>query len=240
MRWTTRLHYLIGLLAATFVLILAVTGLLLNHTDAVGLHAAPVGSSTLRAWYGIEAPEAEAGFEVNGVHVTSLGDDLYLDATRAARAPGELIGAVVQGKALVVGFPEHVILLTLDGRLIEGLPLPTAAVRIGRNHAGRAVIDTAGGVLQANLELTEWETAPSIGVAWSIPRPLPGDLAAKISADQLEHTLNWERVLLDLHSGRIFGGNGEIVMDLAALSLLILSASGVWSFYRRQRSNGGS
>ncbi|MEJ2133243.1 MAG: hypothetical protein P8Y95_16830, partial [Gammaproteobacteria bacterium] len=69
MRWTTRLHYLIGLLAATFVLILAMTGLLLNHTDALGLHAASVGSSTLRAWYGIEAPEAEAGFEVNGVHV---------------------------------------------------------------------------------------------------------------------------------------------------------------------------
>ena len=45
-------------------------------------------------------------------------------------------------------------------------------------------------------------------------------------------------VLLDLHSGRLFGAQGELVMDLAAICLLILAASGIWLFFLRQRTNG--
>lgn len=47
--------------------------------------------------------------------------------------------------------------------------------------------------------------------------------------------LPWERVILDLHSGRIFGPWGPWLMDAAAILLLFLAGSGVSIWWKRQR-----
>ncbi|MEE9253709.1 MAG: PepSY-associated TM helix domain-containing protein [Pseudomonadales bacterium] len=238
MRWLARLHRSLGVLAALFVLILAVTGLLLNHTDTLRLHEIPLGSSALRAWYGIEAPPVGDGYQVDDVFVAQLGGNLYLDAKRINQAPGELMGATAHDGVLVVGFTESVMLFTPDGRLIERITPDAPPTRVGRASNGRAVLDSAAGLLQANADLTEWQSATNLSVVWSVPRATPEDIANHIAADYLEIALNWERVLLDLHSGRLFGAEGELVMDLAALCLIFMAASGIWLFFRRQRTNG--
>ncbi len=45
-----------------------------------------------------------------------------------------------------------------------------------------------------------------------------------------------ERVLLDLHSGRIFGPVGVLVYDLLALALGFLSISGLLLWFRGRRN----
>jgi len=40
--------------------------------------------------------------------------------------------------------------------------------------------------------------------------------------------LSWERLLLDLHSGRLFGSVGVFIIDLAGIALLLIALSGVW------------
>jgi hypothetical protein len=40
--------------------------------------------------------------------------------------------------------------------------------------------------------------------------------------------LNWERVILDAHSGRLFGNLGVWFMDIVALMLILLSVSGIY------------
>ena len=47
--------------------------------------------------------------------------------------------------------------------------------------------------------------------------------------------LKLERVILDLHSGRIFGDYGVYLMDAAAIALLWLSFSGLWVWNSRRR-----
>ena len=42
-------------------------------------------------------------------------------------------------------------------------------------------------------------------------------------------------MLLDLHSGRIFGEYGVYLMDAAAVALLWLSGSGLWVWWQRRR-----
>ena len=44
-------------------------------------------------------------------------------------------------------------------------------------------------------------------------------------------SLNWQRLLQDLHAGRLFGLAGQLLMDLAALLLVVLAFTGViiWS-----------
>ena len=47
--------------------------------------------------------------------------------------------------------------------------------------------------------------------------------------------LSYERVLLDLHSGRIFGRVGVLVVDAAAVALLLLALSGFYMWFKFKR-----
>ena len=64
-------HRRIGLLAIVLVIILAVTGILLNHTEAFKLDERYVESSLLLQWYGLE-PEGEAISYDVGEHVITV------------------------------------------------------------------------------------------------------------------------------------------------------------------------
>jgi hypothetical protein len=61
--------------------------------------------------------------------------------------------------------------------------------------------------------------------------PLPAVLQPRLQAASVPASLNWQRLLQDLHAGRVFGWAGQLVMDLAALLLVILALTGViiWS-----------
>jgi uncharacterized iron-regulated membrane protein len=48
--------------------------------------------------------------------------------------------------------------------------------------------------------------------------------------------LSAERVMLDLHSGRILGRAGVYLVDAAAIVFLLLAVSGTWLWARRQAS----
>lgn len=52
--------------------------------------------------------------------------------------------------------------------------------------------------------------------------------------------LSLERILLDVHSGRIFGHYGPWLMDGAALMLLILAATGIIGWLRGRGDNGAN
>ena len=57
--WMRRLmvwHRYVGLAAAVFVALFAITGLLLNHSRALGLHHINVSSDWMMRWYGVPEP----------------------------------------------------------------------------------------------------------------------------------------------------------------------------------------
>ncbi len=66
-----------------------------------------------------------------------------------------------------------------------------------------------------------------------MPAALPGDVAQAVLAHSRAHTLTLERVLLDLHSGRIASRFGVWFMDGIALVLISLVISGLWIWLRR-------
>ncbi|MBT5219105.1 MAG: hypothetical protein HOM16_06425, partial [Woeseia sp.] len=57
---------------------------------------------------------------------------------------------------------------------------------------------------------------------------------AKIAATSLGKTLSWERVLSDLHSGRILPTVGRYLADITAICLLYLCVTGIFLWFRRR------
>lgn len=76
-----------------------------------------------------------------------------------------------------------------------------------------------------------------MGATWtpSLFQALPVTMKQRVVAQSVPPSLNWQRLLLDLHAGRLFGLAGQLVMDLAALVLVVLALTGtvIWSRSRR-------
>ena len=63
-------HRRIGLLALVLVIILAITGIMLNHTEKLNLDNTFINNSLLLSWYGIEPEEEPISFRIKN----SMGD----------------------------------------------------------------------------------------------------------------------------------------------------------------------
>ena len=72
-------------------------------------------------------------------------------------------------------------------------------------------------------------------IAWARPSALPADLGRALAQAQQPTGPSAERLLLDLHSGRFLGPLGPWLMDAAALGLLLLAATGLWTVLQRPR-----
>lgn len=232
-------HRALGLAAALFVLLLAVTGVMLNHTDALQLDKRYVRAEWLLDWYGIAPASAPVSFAAGAQRVTEIDDRLYLDARAIPGRYGRLVGAARLPHVVVAAFNDALVLLTPEGDIVEivradeGLPAGTRAVAVDR---GTLRVLAAHGVYATDEGVTRWRPVRATAVAWARPMSLPPPLKARLVALYRGQGLSVERVLRDLHSGRLFGRFGPFAMDLAAAALLLLAATGVWLWSRRKKN----
>ncbi|WP_341503345.1 PepSY domain-containing protein [Gallaecimonas sp. GXIMD4217] len=220
-------------MAALFALLFAVTGLALNHTERLGLADSELGHGLVsRHLYGIQAPEISA-FEAGGHWLLQAGtEQLYLDGRPLGQCHA-LKGAQLKDGQLVLACEDRlflyrlgdvpVLLDELDANF--GLPVPVQA--LGR--AGGDIALWAQGrhwLLDLDsLSLAETERQAH----WQSPSPAPARLLAGLS---LPTGITVERLLLDLHSGRLLGLSGVLVMDLMALALIFLAGSGIYLWWQ--------
>ncbi len=246
-------HRWLGIVSAVFVLLLASTGLALNHTDGwkLGEHSAP---RWLHARYGIVVPPPQQGFALDGHWFTAYEGWLYYDASPVTQAamlvgvaglPDSYFAATERG-LVSIGAEQHP--HAGPGQLIEVLNyagIVGAPVAFGQ-YGSQYYLETTAGFFSTSpgSELRQWSR--QAGAQWPETRPAqdpPSDLAQALRRDAEQRALSWERVLLDLHSGRLFGAHGELLMDAAALLFVILALSGMtlwlrfnWRQRRRRRA----
>ncbi len=232
-----RWHRYCGFSAALFVLALATTGLMLNHSAELGLGSRHIGFAPLLAWYDIEGDSEITSFSLAESWVSCIGDGTFLDREPLPALDGCPVGAVNSVGMWVVVTARELVLLTEGGELIERLG-PAAGVPGGISAAGirpdgALVVDTPAGSLVADRELLQWQLLGSDAeVTWSRPATAPPDLRDELLRGYRGHGLTVERFVQDLHSGRLFGRWGIYVMDGAAVLLLTLVVSGL-ALWRR-------
>ena len=231
-------HRRIGLTAIPFVAVLAITGILLNRTGSLELDRRTVASAWLLDWYGIGGA-APVSFAAGDSWVSGQGGRLYVDGAPVADNAAPLAGAAWRDPMLVAATADSIYLFAADGAPIEkapamGVPGPVEALAAGAGDT--LFLRTPGGVFAGDTDLIEWRpAAPDGAPAWSRPAEPPPAVAAALAESWRGGGLPWERVLLDLHSGRLFGRFGPLAMDTAAVALLLLAASGLYNWLGTRR-----
>jgi hypothetical protein len=230
-------HRRIGLVAIALVIILAITGIMLNHTEELKLDENYVESSLLLGWYGLE-PEGEAiSYDVGEHVITVLEHQVFFNTYPVAKTGQRYRGAVKAETLIVLAFDTELMLLTHDGELVERMPTGHSfsdIQRIGIKYK-RPVIETSEPLYyMADEHILDWDVIINEDITWAHKTTLNDKKMAVLLESFRGRGLTLERVLLDLHSGRLFGEYGIYVMDAAAVALLWLSCSGLWVWWRRK------
>ena len=245
-RWYRRGHRWLGTTIVAFVLFIAITGIALNHTDDLELNKKHVGWSWLLDAYGVDVPPPTASFADAGHQATLLGERLFVDGRDSGQVAATLAGIAVIDSLIIVAADKTVFLFMSDGALVEAIDLTTILSgpidRVGTIAAGRFVLDSGERLYGSDADIAWFTPLPAdtaVEVHWSSATDLDQTAIDALETAYRGRGLTVERVLLDLHSGRILALPGKVLLDIIGIGMILLSISGIaLSRVRSRRENG--
>lgn len=238
-------HRRLGFTAAFFLLLLSVTGILLNHSAALNLDSKSLPNWLSKAAYGYEPPTKAVA--IAGLRIQQKQYQIAVNGRGAARCDSLFLNAIVLEELVAVICPREIVLLTIEGELIELASASTSFTQPIISFAAIAaepevlLLGFSNGIEKLNVntmqrsQLSDKQAKALSKLLHS--KELNSDqsvLASGLSADN-SLDLSWERFLLDLHSGRVFGLLMVVLMDVAALILIVLVVSGFWVWNKKQK-----
>lgn len=228
-RFLYKFHRYIGLSSAIILLMLAITGIALNHTEELSLNTRMIQSGTILDWYGIKSPDNLNSFSTKNHWLTQSDQQIYLDHSPLSITENKLIGAIETNNFIAAAFRNSILLLSSEGETIERITIETLE-EIGINSQLQVIIKSKQLIQYSNDDLISWHPYTKQDISWSTPSSLPTIITNKIKQTARSNILPLERVLLDLHSGRFFGTVGVVIIDLCGLLLifLVLSGCAIW------------
>lgn len=245
-RWLSRTHRWLGAGSVVFVLLLSITGIALNHAGDLSLDRHYIRSPWLLEWYGVVVPPTEASFTAASHRISLIGERLYYDDNELTAGIPALVGAVSMPSFTAIATPTEVLLVTRDGTLVERVD--TQAFLPGEVTA----IGVAGAVLLLRGDDYLYESDENLltfnpcldydaaDIQWPVPTAIPQDQLEILLGLYRGRGLSLERVILDLHSGKILTRAGPVLMDAVGVILIALSVIGLLMWSRRNGNGNGN
>ncbi len=232
-------HSYLGITATIFIIILAVTGILLNHADDLDLAKKPVGLPWIISAYGIQPPLNIKLFTVDDISLISADDQLYYSNHLLKKDSAALKGVVSSAEGIIVATSVEVLLLSTSGELIDTIDEFNGR-KVDIEALGRSgndiLLKTRMGLLQADPNLNNWQPwTENRAITWSKPEELSNENKQQVEHQYQSHILNWERVIQDIHSGRILQKFGKYLADVVAVLLILLSLSGIYMWLKKKK-----
>jgi len=227
-----------GAFVALFVLMLASTGVMLNHTTDWELDQRYLTWDWLLEHYGIANVQADTSYLLDQKTISQFGSQVFVDAIPVAQVHRPILGGITLEDLIVLATDSGLILLSPEGEFIERMgstaDIPPMIQNIGVFH-GDPVIQTRDGIWRSNFMLDQWERVSLQGVGWSAPAQMPSSVEKELAEYFHGKGITVERLVLDIHNGHILGRYGVWLIDIVGGLLLILSLTGLWIWARRWR-----
>lgn len=231
-------HRYFGISAALFIILISVTGIMLNHTEDLNLDSEYVQNPLLLDWYGIGAPEELNGYRAGRTWISQWHNRLLTPTHDLGHQANRLLGAIHYHDMLILALEGTLILVSPEGEIIETLQgyqgVPAGIWAIGLTQDNRVAVKSAHGGYIADSDLLNWRHEDAGGIRWSAPSRIPEAVVQDMLRLYRGKGLDLERVILDLHSGRLLGRGGIYFFDFIALAMLFLAISGMWLWTARK------
>lgn len=229
-------HRWLGLAAALPLLWFSLTGLLLNHADSLGLHEAKVSNGLILSHYN-QVPEGELrGVQVGDRLVSTWDGFLFLDHEEVL-LKGSLIGATSVKNQLVIVTDERVAIFNGLGEMeleLDDLSLPPLPIKALGLEGDAIVFQTESGGYRLSDDYLSYEK----WLIENLAEPLPlieGEAKRGLAkAIRGRNAMPLSRVILDAHSGSLFGWPGWVITDMTAVGVIILTLLGLRLFPKRK------
>ncbi|MCF6200499.1 MAG: PepSY domain-containing protein [Hyphomicrobiaceae bacterium] len=234
---TLKLHRKIGVLASFFVILLSLTGLTLNHTVDLELDSHIVNVLPLNMWYGLAPKSRPKTYNAGKLWITVLDKSLYIGHYPVGNITGHITGVIAWEDGVLVAQSRELTFYSNEGQVFDQKnfeSLPGVILEIGKTKANQVALKTDTGIFSANAELENWQPIKE-NIVWAKSSIAPEKLTTEVIEIHSGRGLPASRIILDLHSGRIFGRWGAYVMDGAAILLLLLTMTGLYNWSKRRR-----
>jgi len=231
-------HRRLGIIAAFFLIFLSISGIALNHTTLFSLAHQNITNPILLSHYGIKAPSDVRLYQHKEWLITDqlawLGEQLVFESDEPIISIGKL-----QSYRLLAT-TNQLVIFTEKGEMVDkldsssDLPVPISALYTTDEQV---ILKTPNGYYQSDSELLDWQPINTlIEPIWISDIPATENELSLAQRQFQSQFLTWERVILDAHSGRLFGNFGFLFMDLIAVMLILLSISGIYIWLRYSKN----
>ncbi|HIF51844.1 MAG TPA: PepSY domain-containing protein [Thiotrichaceae bacterium] len=231
-------HKNFGIISALFVIFLAASGLMLNHSQQLKLNTNYIQTEWLLDLYQINPANEPISFQSDNTWASQVGERLYFNEVEVGKEIESIVGFLKINDIYVLAYDGQITLLTQAGEIVEHLTsavgVPAGMSAIGVGDEANLIIKAAHGYYLVNLDDLQWNEFDHLEALWSQSSSIPEDLKANLLRLYRGKGLTIERVMLDFHSGRIVGEWGVYIVDFIAILFLILAGSGLWMWWERR------
>lgn len=224
-------HRWLGLSVLLWVLLFAISGLLIEAAPALKLDRSHIQQGWILERYGVKSPQAIEQWKL-GEHQLDVWDQ---GVSIGGQWLPQLNGATsIRGIAnpqhtLAIATAQTLQLYSYGGEFIDSLPSPAGLIeKVGVSEQNQLAVITDGGLFIASQDLLSWRNGGQETIRWSVRHQ---DRAGVMPS--ANHDISWERFLLDIHSGAFFGSSGRWLSRLAAVVMILLALSGFYTWFTR-------
>jgi len=232
-------HRRLGLAALLLMIILAITGIMLNHTEGLKLDENLIESDILLDWYDLNPKGKPVSYSTAGNIISQWNEQLFFNNTALITSKEKLNGAVSSQQMIVIALENTILLLDSNGELIEKLDNFSDIKNIhniGLKDQLVIIKTDENRTFVSDKQIISWKEIKPKNLTWQQSITLNSQKTRLLKQAYRGHGLTLERIILDLHSGRIFNANwGIYLMDASAIIMIWLGISGAWVWWSRNK-----
>ena len=236
-------HKRAGLFAFLFMGWLGISGVLINQSADWGYDTLRIDWSWVMALYGLHPEPPRTGLHADGHWLAAASEATLLDGRPLAAPIREPLGMAAGGSdaepLLFVATPDSVVILDAEGARVDELTgafLPVRSIRrIGTLSGSARMVAIQDLDVYVSRDGLSWSAAPDgASFSWTEAAPLPESERTR-ALPYSRPSVSLEHVLVDAHSGRLFGQAGVYLINAVGLAALRLGVSGAWMMWRTSR-----
>jgi hypothetical protein len=227
-----KIHRWIGITAALWLLLLASTGLLLQHSHDWGLDSKFIHNQTLLKHYGVG--KQYLAFGDKHQQLLQIDQQIFINETVSIRIDKSIVAALYQPPNWILATATDMLWLDNKGQLIQQYDsydgIKTPIQKLGLLE-GELYYQTPRGLYNLNESTISKSTKANI--IWSKENSNPSIKQKAITLSSKDY-LSYEKFIFDIHAGIT---TASILNDIAAITLIMLSLSGILLFFRKSKNN---